>query len=50
MTASGGIASFSGLTLNLPGSYVIQATASGLSSVSTAITVPNPPQIQARPW
>ncbi len=51
VTASGGIASFPGLTLNLPGSYVIQATASGLSSISTAITVPAPtpppaPQIQ----
>ena len=46
VTASGGIASFPGLTLNLPGSYVIQATAStasGLSSVSTTITVPAPP-------
>ena len=37
--------------MNLPGSYVIQATASGLSSISTAITVPAPtpppaPQIQ----
>jgi streptogramin lyase len=43
VTASGGIANFSGLTLNLPGSYVIQATASGLSSASTtAITVPVP--------
>ena len=41
VTASGGVASFSGLTLNLPGSYVIRATASGLSSASTmAITVP----------
>ena len=38
--ASGGVASFSGLTLNLPGSYVIQASASGLSSASTTtITV-----------
>jgi hypothetical protein len=43
VTASGGIASFPGLTLNLPGSYVIQATASGLSNVSTTITVPAPP-------
>jgi len=45
VTASGGIARFpTNLTLNLPGTYVIQATASGLSSVSTtAITVPNPP-------
>jgi hypothetical protein len=44
VTASGGTANFSELTLNLPGSYVIQATASGLSSASTtAITVPNPP-------
>ena len=41
VTASGGVASFSGLTLNLPGSYVIRATASGMSSASTmTITVP----------
>jgi len=45
-TASSGFASFPSVTLSLPGTYIIQATAIGLSSVSTtAITVP--PQVQS---
>ncbi len=52
VAASGGIASFTGLSVNLPGTYVLLATASGLSSAGTAaITVPipvlTPPQVQA---
>jgi hypothetical protein len=50
VTASGGVASFSGLSFNLPGTYVIQASASGLTPANTgAITLlpqqqPPPPQ------
>jgi hypothetical protein len=49
VNASGGVASFSDLTLNLPGSYVLVGSATGLSSASTAaITVnsqPPPPAV-----
>jgi len=42
--ASGGFASFPSVTLSRPGTYIIQATASGLSSVITAaITVTSAP-------
>jgi hypothetical protein len=52
VVASGGIASFAGLSVNLPGTYVLLATASGLSSAGTAaitvpIPVPTPPQVQS---
>ncbi len=46
--ASGGIASFPSVTLSLPGTYLIEAMASGLSSTYTAaITVLAPPQVQS---
>jgi hypothetical protein len=38
-TAVGGVAEFSGLSINRPGTYTISASSSGLTTTSTAITV-----------
>jgi hypothetical protein len=44
VSASGGVASFFGLSFNLPGSYIIQASAAGLSPANTlAITLSQQP-------
>jgi streptogramin lyase len=47
--ANGGVASFSGLTLNQPGSYDLVASAPGVQPTSripmTAVQAPSPPQV-----
>jgi hypothetical protein len=45
MSASGGVASFTGLTFNVPGSYVVEATSSGLASAMTATLTATSTQI-----